>query len=175
MHTEAFIDDVTRRYADLESRARAAFAKLGPDGINAAGAGEWTPGQILRHLVMANQKYLDNMESAVATATRGDSPLKHTLAGKMLVKVSRPEANTPAPKFLQPEPGPYTETILDAFVSQLQRATAIAESARGANLTATKFKNPYAGWLPMNLFDPFEILAVHGERHVRQVEERAAR
>jgi len=175
MYTDAYIDDVARRYADLEARTRDAFAELGPEGINAAKPNEWSPGQILRHLVMANQRYLDNMEAALSDAARGDSPLRHTLSGKLLVKASRPESNTPAPKFLHPEPGPYSETILEALASQLQRAGDIAERARGVDLSAARFRNPYAALLRMNLFDAFEILAVHGERHVRQVEERVAR
>jgi hypothetical protein len=46
------------------------------------------------------------------------------------------------------------------------------EQAKGKDLVANKFKNPFLPIGKFNLADGFEIIVEHNERHVRQMEER---
>jgi hypothetical protein len=48
----------------------------------------------------------------------------------------------------------------------------LMERAEGKELSGTGVRNPFFGFIRMNLADCFEIVTVHTEGHVGQIEER---
>jgi hypothetical protein len=157
-----------------EQRALAAVEALTAEQINTPVNGEWSVGKVLKHLCMADEPYLDAVETALANprAAAGSDNYRHTLVGKLLIRASGPGANTPAPKFMVPPDASYSKEIIEEWKSLRARLRDLAIRAKGADLSAG-VRNPFMKFFRMNLGDLFAVMDVHTERHVGQIEERA--
>lgn len=159
---------------DLLARAEKAQAALSNKQWNEAPAVGWSPAQIFEHMTLASSPYIEILERELPIAPMGDeSPVRHTLFGRMIYKVSGPSTNAPSPKNLHPSNKKHTREIYSVWMDQQNRIVKLHEMAKGKNLAAVKVSNPFVKLFKMTLCDFFAILATHTERHVGQIESRA--
>lgn len=172
MLTDAYLDRLTTRVRSLIDRANAAAANLSSAQMNwSPGEGKWSIGQIFEHMSLADTKYLLLMRDAFNRAPESkQAEIKHSWIGGVIIKGSGPQGNAPSPKALHPGKGPFAKTVLERFESEHEVLIGMAENAKGRDLSTIKFKNPFIKMFTMNMADGFEILAVHAERHVGQIE-----
>jgi hypothetical protein len=130
----------------------------------------WSPAQILEHMMIANRAYLPVIEEKVREGKRGDTPIAHSWFGRLLVKASGPGGNAPAPRILRPPAKVYPRELLRHWIEQHEAIADLAAAATGTDLANTKLRNPFLRYFRMNLYDAFEVIVQHGERHVRQIE-----
>ena len=174
MTCRELIQSCEEQNRDLLARAEKAQASLSCLEWNVAPAGGWSPAQIFEHMTLANAPYIEVLERVLPNAPIGDeSPVRNTLFGKMIYKVSGPTTNAPAPKNLHPSTKKHTREIYGLWKKQQERILELHEMAKGKNLAAVKVPNPFLKLFKMTLCDFFAILATHTERHVGQIEERA--
>jgi hypothetical protein len=127
-------------------------------------------------MMLANERYLLPVKDALdKSEKRVRSDVKYTRFGKFLIKNAGPEGNAPAPKPLHPKPGFYSNEVIEKWALQTEDFVDLAKSAHGHDLCSVRFPNPFLAIFKMNLADSFEILTVHTERHVRQIEAMAQR
>jgi hypothetical protein len=172
-----FFDDVDERIQALISRARIATGGLDKERFNRrTAAGEWSPAEVFQHMMIANKSYVETIGKALESArgSAADTEVKFSFIGKLIIKGAGPNGNAPALKFMTPEPGPYDLDLVDSWVAQHEEILSLLRKANGFDPSATRISNPFLPILKMNLADAFEIIAVHGERHVGQIEERVA-
>ena len=132
----------------------------------------WSSGQILDHMNLAVAPYLDTLTPAITGARRceADPDVVHSWFGQLLIKASGPSGNAPAPKKLHPKSAVYDKSVAAKWIELHRHVIALAQRARGLDLTAVTAKNPFIRIFRMNLADFFEVLTVHAERHVSQIE-----
>lgn len=137
-------------------------------------SGAWGIGQILEHLNLAHGAYLEAgrgaMEHPVRDAAIG--PISLTFFGNMLTRMAGPEGNAPVPKPLIPISDHYSSAVVDQFVSIHRSINELISEMGDVDIMSTKFRNPFIPLIRMSLADLVEIVSLHGERHVRQIEER---
>ena len=177
MRASQFFDDVAERIQALISRARIATGGLEKERFNQrTPAGDWSPAEVFQHMMIANKSYLKTIRKALENArgSAADTEVKFSFVGKMIIKGAGPDGNVPAMKAMVPDPGPYDLSLVDSWVEQHEEILSLLQQANGFDPSATRISNPFLPILKMNLADAFEIIAVHGERHVGQIEERSS-
>lgn len=175
MRSADFLADAVGRFDAAVARAVACLDRLDGDELSASPSpGEWSTGQIVRHLILANGPYLESLESALDASASGDDEIRHSWFGRFMLRAMAPGKRFPAPKNLHPPGGPYGAEEVGRWKEQNETFRRLAGRAHGANLVRTRFRNPFLGIVRMNAADAFAILAAHTEYHVRQIEARHA-
>ena len=169
-------DLVTDLLPKMIERVRVAAAGLTPDQLNQPTAsGDWSIAQILDHMMLAHGSYLEILPPAIAAVgPGGEAPVRLTGIGKFLVKASGPGGNAPAPKPFVPKRAPYDPAVLEEWVAQTNQLRDLFLSARGKDVNRKSLRNPIFKIFGMNIADVMSIAEAHFERHVGQIEERAA-
>ena len=176
MNATEFLQSVAERATRLMERGEAAVDGLTSEDLNTnPEPGLWSPAQVFEHMRITNAPYLAALPEVIRLAPRGESDARHTWLGRIMVKATGPSGNAPAPKVLHPGKGPFGEATISAWKDQTLQIGTLAKAAEGVDLVRTKLSSPFLKLLNMNLVDCFEILVAHTERHVIQIEERAAR
>ncbi len=167
-----YIAEYPARIERLIGRLTSACERLSDEQFNSKGEGfEWSPAQIIDHMMITNRGYLPVLEAAIQNGKRGEGELNHSWFGKTLVRLSGPTSKANAPKWLTPGNGPFTRGILQECVDQHRRIAEISRTCEGIDISRTSFRNPYVRLFKMNLADAFEAIAQHAERHIGQIEE----
>lgn len=173
MTCRELIQNCEAQNKELLARAEKSQAALSAQQWNESSPGGWSPAQIFEHMTLANAPYLEALERVLPNAPMGDeTPVRHTLFGKMIHKVSGPSTNAPAPKNLHPSKKKHTREIYSLWKEQQSRIVDLHEIAKGKNLAGVKVANPFLKLFKMTLCDFFAIITAHTERHVGQVESR---
>jgi hypothetical protein len=172
MTSAELLTSVIDRLDSLEARTRAAFDKLDDDAANKpVPPSNWSPYQILDHLMKSDVPYLPLLRDAIANAPDGDSvAVRHSFFGKFIIKGAGPSGNAPAPRPLIPDPGPHSRAVLDNYLVHARELRSIFVSAKGKDLNLPRFNNPFVRIFKMSVADLAEIAAVHTERHIGQIE-----
>ena len=140
--------------------------------------GIWSCGQVVEHLVLANSRYIAVAESVMPACPAADpeTEVAHSFIGRFLVRAAGPEGNAPAPAAMRPGPPEIVDRArLEEWRGQQGQIAELAAMARGKDLNRKLFRNPYVPLFRMCLADFFRLSVDHTERHVRQIEERAAK
>jgi hypothetical protein len=161
--------------AETTARVRRALDGLDDEAFNRrTAAGDWSPAEVLEHIVISHQVYLDRMQVAMAGGPKGgDRPVRFSFIGRFLMKAAGPNGNAPAPKSMVPRPGPYTREVVERFEEQQRAMADLATACDDLDTSAMGYRNPIFKLFKMNVADGFGIYIEHVERHVRQIEERA--
>jgi uncharacterized damage-inducible protein DinB len=172
MKQAQYIAEYPSRIDHLVGRLTSACERMSDEQFNAKRDGsDWSPAQIIDHMMIANRGYLPVIEAAIKNAKRGDGELNHSWFGKTLIKLAGPAGNAKAPKWLTPGGGPFTRDILQECIDQHRGIAELSRMCEGVDLSKTTFRNPYVRLFKMNLADAFEAIAQHAERHIGQIEE----
>jgi hypothetical protein len=127
-------------------------------------------------MLITNGYYFPAMRSAMSGAPRasGETKVRHSLIGKLIRRMAGPGGNAPAPRMLFPGDVTYSAEMLEKWLGQQEELIALLEQAQGLDISHIPVRNPFFSLIRMNLADSFEIMTAHTERHVGQMEERAA-
>lgn len=172
MTSQELLTDVDTRLTALTTRLEAAFGKLSDTEMNAPiPPSNWSPAQIVEHLMLTNAPYLSAVPAVLTNAAKGgDQPAVFTWFGKFLMNAGGPGGNAPAPKALHPTPGPKDRSILTANEAQAKEFAALRAQMVGLDLGRTRVNNPFMKIFRMTLADFLQVSALHTERHIAQIE-----
>ncbi len=175
--SQSFFDECIEKSREHLDRALNAVKELSNERLNKRPvSGEWSCAQIFKHLSLSDEPYVQSIKAHL-TALPMDAtnkPPKHTMIGGMIARATGPGTNAPAPQKLIPQDQPLPQTVVEEWASLQQQLIDLMESARGRDLNIKFIKNPIVSLFKFNLTDCFGILVNHTERHVQQIEERAA-
>ncbi len=173
MESDAFLESVESRLRDLTARGVALDSRIGSSQWDwSPGPNKWSAGQIFRHMVLANRPYVDRIPAAVdrvPRSERNEQP-RFTLFGRFLIRAAGPTGNAPAPKALDPGPGPIPRESFAEWQAQNETLIGLCEAARGKRLDVLALRNQLLPLFRMTLADCFELIAEHTERHIAQIE-----
>ncbi len=176
MDSTDFLDQVRDTAQDQINRMRVVMDSVTDEVFNRVPpGGEWTPGQVTDHLIIANTPYLSAMEKAIEAAPKtGPVPISHTFIGKLIFKNAGPAGNVPAPKSMIPPPPPTKRERASLWFEQMDIFLRLVERAKNVDISGIKIRNPIVPLFRMNLADFFKITVEHTERHVQQIERRSS-
>ena len=174
MTFDQLLNNVISNAEAHRQRAELAAAPLNSHQFNKPSGRDWSVAHVFKHLCLADGPYLHAIDKAITLArpTAGESKVRHTLIGKMLMKASGPNGNAPAPGFLIPPPLPLSKEVMEEWTQKKAKLVELAEFAKGKDLSM-RVRNPFIRLITLSLADMFAIVDAHTERHVRQIEERA--
>lgn len=135
--------------------------------------GGWGVGQLLEHLCVANDSYLNVLRPRIYArnavhAEQGTAFWEPSLAGWLLVAGLRTKRKLPAPQIYQiKEP---REGVLDAFMARQQTIMTFMRATAALDWTRLRFSSPVSKLIRINLGDAFTIMCVHSQRHIKQME-----
>jgi len=172
-------NELTRRVVEIlpqmVTRVDQAIAGLSEDQLNQPVIeGEWSILQVVEHMRLSHGSYLDLVPAAIAKVGHGDAEVKLTWVGNFLVREAGPGGNAPAPKPFRPTVSRYSASTLEEWRQQTAQLTEAFKATQGKDLNRKSLRNPVVPIFRMNLADVLSIAEGHFERHVRQIEERAA-
>jgi hypothetical protein len=137
--------------------------------------GGWSIGQVLEHLCIASDAYLDRMVNLIdAPGARHivspDHGWRPRLGGRLLVKsLSSGRNRLPAPRILRPGPTPRAD-VYNEFMRRETTLRELLERAALIDWQRTRLTSPASSLFRLNLGDAFRVLVVHARRHLGQME-----
>lgn len=176
MTSEAFLDDVIRKFGNLRDRAENVLADLNEDQMNQAIPGfHWTLAQVCEHVLLAHGHYVAVIEEALERPTLGGSKeVGFSFMGRQIAKYGGPDGGAPVPRSVMPNLAKrYPLEIRTELLDQTEALAALARKAVGVDLAAVRRPNPFFPLFKMTLADYFNIPERHLEHHVRQLEKYA--
>ncbi len=136
--------------------------------------GEWSILEIVEHMRLSHGSYLELVPPALEKIGPGNPDVRLTWVGRFLVRVAGPDGDAPVPKPFRPLGNRYSLGLLDEFRSQTLSLASIFQAAHGKDINRKSLRNPVVPILRMNVADVISVAEGHFERHVRQIENRAA-
>ena len=147
-------------FAPLERAARRAQPE----------AGEWCVDQCLQHLVLSFEMHLTHILPVLERDKGVDSaesfPRSWLARRNFYQKEFDPRTKTKTLDKVNPRDDNYPE-VYDQYTAQKERAAALLERARRANLQRGCW---FASRAPINLGDYLEVLVRHDELHTNQTQ-----
>jgi hypothetical protein len=158
-----------------DDRANALALGLTPQQLNwKPRPGEWSVGQCLEHLCVANEVYCRAISSSLVghplTTVQDITP---GWFGQWFIRnYIEPSSRTKrrrAPKKIRP--GAQVEpSILDRFLNSNHSARELVHRARNYDVNRIRFRNPFVPVLRFTVGTGLEILSKHQQRHLLQAE-----
>lgn len=135
--------------------------------------GGWSIDQILIHLARVNETYGRKLEPFSAQAATNDgvaSRWKSTLAGRALRWSVTTSRSVKTPRIFRPEVLEYEGDAVDAFLNSQRAILVLLDRLRSMTWSTLRCSSPLSSLVRLNAGDVFLILALHGDRHVKQLE-----
>lgn len=131
--------------------------------------GGWSVGDCLVHLYLVGEPYLPKLRTAVADARTkgrtGQGPFTFGFLGKRFVRSQTVDGRkVGTSKIFEPKPDP---DVLARFMRLQDALLTISKEAAGLDLARATFTTPNLP-LRLSLFEAFNLLVVHQERHFAQ-------
>ena len=155
-------------------RVRDAVSALAPnDLMRHPPGGGWSVGEVLEHLILAADSYLERLRPIVAAkhghAVTTETMWKPSLMGGLLVNSFRSPRKRRAPRIYRPGPSPRPRA-LDELVARHEELARLIAAAGDKEWRRIRLRSPVTPLVRMNLGDAFSVLVTHAERHAAQVE-----
>jgi hypothetical protein len=137
--------------------------------------GGWSIAQVFEHLCLADDSYLNAMESVIQSARPAPAEpgagWRPSFIGGLMVRSFRSPRKmlVKAPRIYRPGPVPRPN-VIDAYLERNRRTLDLLEGAAGLRWQKLRLVSPVTPLVRMNLGDGFEIIVTHAERHFRQIE-----
>lgn len=135
--------------------------------------GGWGIAQVLEHLVLAADSYLDVMRPAITKAPKNPSAAeaewKPKLGGRLLVWSLRSPRKLPAPKVYQVGPMARANVFAE-FLSWQSAIGDLFQATREVEWRRVSMLSPVSSLIRLNLGDAFGVLVSHTTRHLGQIE-----
>jgi len=161
--------------AAADARATSLARGLTSQQLNwRAQPGEWSIGQCLEHLWIANQVYLPAIAASLADRPHGTAAeITPGWFGRWFIRsYIAPSAQTKrakAPKKITPS-AEVDPAILDRFLESNQRVRELVVRAANYDVNRIRFKNPFIPVIWFTVGTGLEITARHEDRHLLQAE-----
>jgi hypothetical protein len=135
-------------------------------------AGGWSIGEVLEHLCIADEGYLERIRR-IAADPRARRALPGagwapSLMGGWLARALAGPRRLPAPPSFRPGPRPRP-AVLDEFLARQAELVALLAATAELDWRRNRTTSPVSPLLRINLGDCFEILVVHAARHLGQL------
>lgn len=158
-----------------DNRATAVAKTLTPQQLNwKPRPGEWSVGQCLEHLHIANEVYLRAISKSLME--RPLAVVQEIIPGwfgqwfiRNYIEPSSETRRARAPKAITPS-AEVDPNILDRFLSSNRDARELVHRARNYDVNRIRFKNPFVPVIRFTIGTGFEILSKHQQRHLLQAE-----
>jgi hypothetical protein len=137
-------------------------------------SGGWSMGQVLEHLCIANDSYLDRVRATLGSAPRlqpgADPAWRPSIMGGWLARSLAPGSRRlPAPRMYRPAPH-ARPGVLEAFLHGQRELVELVDVAAGVDLRRGGLSSPVSRLIRLNLGDCFAIPIVHEQRHFGQLQ-----
>jgi hypothetical protein len=179
-HVERLLLDI----ADIDRRAAAAAEGLDEETFLRPRPPErpgqppgWSIGQLLEHLCVANDSYLERIRALV----RPDAPRaapgatwKPTLLGGLLIRSLAGERPLPAPRIWRVGPRVRPDVVAE-FMRRERELVDLLRAGAELDWRRLRTSSPVSPLIRLDLGDCYTILVVHARRHVGQMERLRAR
>jgi len=158
-----------------DKRATAVAKTLTPQQLNwKPRPGEWSVGQCLEHLHIANEVYLRAISNSLVD--RPPAVVQEITPGwfgqwfiRNYIEPSSETRRARAPKAITPS-AEVDPNMLDRFLSSNHHARELVHRARHYDVNRIRFKNPFVPVVRFTIGTGFEILSKHQQRHLLQAE-----
>jgi hypothetical protein len=169
---------VTRLLSEIDAadeRAMALAKPLTPEQLNwKPSPGEWSIGQCVDHLCVANEVYLAAMEKGLPGRPRGVAQeIAPGWFGRWFIRTAiEPSAQSRkgrAPRKIVPASN-VDGTILDRFLRTNVEAREFVRRAALYDVNRVRFQNPFVPIIFFTVGTGLEILVRHQRRHLLQAE-----
>ena len=163
-----------------DARATTLARSLTPDQLNwKPSPGEWSIGQCLDHLCVANEVYLAAMEPSLRNRPHGVAQeIAPGWFGRWFIRTAiEPSAQArkgKAPRKIVPASN-VDGTILERFLQTNVKAREFIRRASAYDVNRVRFRNPFVAIIFFTVGTGLEILVRHQRRHLLQAERVAAR
>jgi hypothetical protein len=163
------VRDVRAGISDLRSKVEPLeYLQLGwrpPEG-------GWSIAQVMEHLVITDQSYVDALRELLPKAKAAtSSEWKPSFIGGFLIRSQMPDSKTKVTTPPRWRPGPEARAnVVDEYIKLREQLIDLMKQADGNDLRRTKLSSPAAKWIRINVGDAFMTLVVHTQRHLRQID-----
>jgi hypothetical protein len=136
-------------------------------------AGGWSIGQVLEHIVVSADSYLERLRGLVyfhhaAHAELGTTQWEPSVGGWVLVASMRKPWKLPSPRSWQV--GEARPDVTGAFLDRQDAITRLLRASAALEWNRVRLASPVSALIRLNLGDCFTILIVHAQRHVNQMQ-----
>lgn len=133
--------------------------------------GGWSIAQVIEHLILTDEPYVDIIPNLLPKAKRGDATWKPTIMGGFITRAVDPQSTgkVKARKGFQPGPEPRAHGIRD-YIAIRERLLPIIEQLKGYDLNSIRMRSPVMGLIRYNVGDALMILTKHTQRHLQQID-----
>ena len=165
---DGMIDRAKRQAEDARSLARAHPDRF----MERLVEGRWSPGEQIYHLVLSDRPYLETIDTSLREARiRGvtsEGPFRGGKIGNWFASSMAPpvKRRMKTLKKLHPPLDLTAGQVVQAFEEVRGELVHSLESARGVDLDRAKIRSPFFKPLRMPLFSAYEVLLIHGDRHL---------
>jgi len=160
-----------------DSRAIAVANALTPQQLNwKPGPAQWSVGQCLEHLSLANEVYLRAMSPALQGGGRRRAVVSEITPGwfgryfiRYYIEPSTKTRRTRAPRKIRPNPE-VPASVLERFLRSNQAIREFIDRARHYDVNRIRFTNPFVAVVRFTVGTGLEITSRHERRHLLQAE-----
>lgn len=160
-----------------DARAIAIARPLTPEQLNWKPAPEqWSVGQCLEHLAMANEVYLSPIAAALAGSQPGGGAGEITPGwfGRWFIRTYiAPSPHTRrarAPRKIAPVLSRVEPSMLDRFLHSNREMRDLVTRAAAHDVNRVRFTNPFIPLIHFTVGTGFELTSRHEDRHLLQAE-----
>lgn len=179
MDYDAFLASRLAHAKELEARFVAVTNGLTVEELSRRpSTGEWGLGEVIEHLNITYRGYLPGMEAAIrqAPSPQGGEVRIGWLMQRIIASVG-PSGNSPVPPNMRPGRGPWGAEHRDEFLKLHNELIEVIRLAHAHDARRVKFIDEFVRPLGIPLvrfwvIDGIELMVVHTERHVQQMEAR---
>ena len=137
-------------------------------------AREWSIAEVLEHLVISADSYLEILRKTLERGAGGRLPSppaawKPTFMGGLLVASLRNPRRMRAPRIYRPGPTARAR-VLEEFMERQDELARLITQATPLNWSEIRLRSPAISLIKMNLGEAFAVPVVHAERHAAQIE-----
>jgi hypothetical protein len=158
-----------------DARAIAVARGLTAEQINwRAQPGEWSIGQCLEHLAVANELYLPPIQKAIEG--QPSAPVDEITPGwfarwfiRNYIAPSAQTRRAKAPSKIVPS-ATVSPAVLDRFLATNRQVREVVHRARDLDVNRARFANPFVPVIRFTVGTGLEITAKHEARHLLQAE-----
>lgn len=166
-------EDLVAANAAVITRLRTVLNGVSEEALHRKPAdGGWSMAEVLEHLIVSADSYLEPMHGIVSGASGARAPdavWKPTFMGGMLAQSLRNPRKLPSPRGYKVGLTARPNVVAEFFKRQEEVGRRIA-AAGSVDWRKTRMRSPVLPILSMNLGDALTVLVVHAERHAGQIE-----
>src|SRR5439155_20140789 len=160
------LDAIERALHAISERARSVVSKVGATRVSVSpGAGKWSIGECLVHLMLTSEAYLPLWREACydarSRALSGEAPYTLDFWSRTLAWFLEPppKLRSQAPKRFRPLVVPSSDEVLPAFLASQDEVLKVIAAAKGLPLDQMKITSPFDRRLRYSVWSSFCVNA----------------